>query len=87
MGRHDMVSMKLKVEGAESELLDELESFLRKKVSKDLTRSGKVFQFPDSVKRSQVVDAARWFSSKKSKEIEFRRILSEEEIVLKKMGD
>ena len=82
-----MASIKLRVEGAKSELLDELESFLKKKVSKDLTRSGKTFEFPDSVKRSQVVDAARWFSSKKFREVEFQRILSKDEIVLKKIGD
>lgn len=82
-----MVSIKLTVEGAKSELLDELESFLRKKVSKDLSRSGKVFEFPDSVKRGLVVDAARWFCTKKARETKFQRILSKDEIVLKKIGD
>jgi len=82
-----MVSIRLKVEGAKSELLDELESFLRKKVSEDLSRNGNVFQFPEDVRRSKVVDAARWFRSKKSRETQFQRILSKEEIVLKKIGE
>jgi len=82
-----MVSIKLRVEGAKSELLDELESFLRRKVSKDLSRSDKVFEFPNSVKRGDVVDAVRWFSAKKVRQVKFQRILSKDEIVLKKIGD
>lgn len=77
-----MAQVKLKVEGAGTELLEDLEAFLRRKLGEGLERNGNVFKFSEDIKRSKVVDASRWFVAK-LKNIEVDRILREDEIVLK----
>jgi len=78
--------MIVKVTGVkEKGFTDELEEFLKRKTKANVSRKGGSLELPQDVKRSKVLDAVRWFVSKKSMQREVRLIRIGTDIEIKKV--
>ncbi|HYA22081.1 MAG TPA: hypothetical protein VEG31_02790 [Thermoproteota archaeon] len=78
--------MIVKISGVkEKEFTNELEEFLKRKTKANVSRKGGSLELPQDVKRSKVLDAVRWFVSKKAMKQEVRLIKTGSDIEIKKV--
>lgn len=78
--------MMVRVSGVkEDEFIDGLEEFLKRKTGSEVTRSGGSLEVPQKVKRSKVLDAVRWYVSKKEMQSEVRLVRTGSDIEIRKI--
>jgi hypothetical protein len=78
--------MIVKVSGIkDDEFIEGLEEFLRRKTGAEVSRRGSSVEVPQDVKRSKVLDAVRWYVSKKGMQREVRLVKKGSEIEIKKV--
>jgi len=78
--------MIVKVSGIkDDEFIEGLEEFLRRKTGAEVGRRGSSVEVPQDVKRSKVLDAVRWYVSKKGMQREVRLVKKGSEIEIKKV--
>jgi len=78
--------MIVKVSGIKGdEFIEGLEEFLRRKTGSEVTRKGGSLEVPQEVKRAKVLDAVRWYVSKKGMHSEVRLVRAKSDIEIKKV--